>query len=104
MMTNEEIEKTMRFILEQQAQFVVDIQKLQESQAQTEQIVNRLAAVTVKGFEETNTKINALIDSHTRLLDSHLRLTESQVKTDETLRNLIAVVDRYFTEEHDGNS
>src|SRR5919197_1593629 len=121
-MTDEEMQKTMRFILEQQAQFSVDIQKLQETQAQTEGLVNRLAAVSVKGFEETNDKIHALIDSHTRLIesqaktdnrvnaliDSHTRLmdsqarlsesqarlSESQVRTDEALRNLIGVVDR----------
>ena len=136
-MTDEEMQKTMRFILEQQAQFSVDIQKLQETQAQTEGLVNRLAAVTVKGFEETNDKINALIDSHTRLIDSQTRLSESQaktdnrvnalidshtrlmdsqarlsesqarlsesqVRTDEALRNLIGVVDRYFKGRNGG--
>jgi ABC-type transporter Mla subunit MlaD len=89
-MNNEEFEKRMEFILEQQAQFASDIQQLREAQAQTEQLVNRLASVTLEGFKDVNAKIDALVDSH-------VRLTESQARTDENLRNLIAVVDRYFS-------
>jgi|SRR5918911_1273847 hypothetical protein len=96
-MTNEEFEKRMEFILEQQAQFTSDIQQLREAQAQTEQLVNRLAAVTLEGFKDVNAKIDALVDSH-------IRLTESQTRTDENLRNLIAVVDRYFSEGRNGKS
>ncbi len=96
-MTNEEFEKRMEFILEQQAQFTSDIQQLRESQAQTEQLVNRLAAVALEGFKDVNAKIDALVDSH-------IRLTESQSRTDENLRNLIAVVDRYFSEGRNGKS
>ena len=35
-MTNEEMQKLMQFILEQQAQFAVNIQKLEEAQARSE--------------------------------------------------------------------
>ena len=84
-MSNEEIERKMAFIVEQQAQFASDIQRLQESQARTDQvvaqtgeIVARLANVTHVGFNEVNAKINALVDS--------------QIRTEENLRNLVAVV------------
>ena len=83
-MTDEEMQKAIEFIVSQQAQFASDIHKLRESQAETNQLLNRLAAVTVKGFEDTTAKINALIDA--------------QMRTDETVRNLTAVVDRYFRE------
>ena len=96
-MTNEEFEKRMEFIVEHQAQFASDIQRLKEAQAQTEQIVARLAQVTHAGFQDVTGKINALIDSQ-------MRLTESQSRTDETLRNLIAVVDRYFRDGRNGGS
>ena len=89
-MTNEEMQRAMEFIVNQQAQFAADIQKLQVSQAQTVEIVNRLAAVTVKGFEDTNAKINALIDS--------------QIRTEESVRNLTSVVDRYFSEGRNGGN
>ncbi len=90
-MNNEEFEKRMEFIIEQQAQFTADIQQLREVQAQTESIVARLANGTLAGFNDVNAKINVLVDSQ-------INLTEAQSRTDESLRNLIAVVDRYFTE------
>ena len=94
-MNNEEFERKMSFIVEQQAQFAVDIQQLKESQAQTEKIVTHLANATLAGFNDTlagfndvNVKISALVDS--------------QIQTDETLRNLIVIVDRYFREGRNG--
>jgi ElaB/YqjD/DUF883 family membrane-anchored ribosome-binding protein len=102
-MTNEEFEKQMEFIVEQQAQFTSDIQQLREAQAQlqatqaqTEQLVGRLASVTLEGFKDVNAKIDALVDSQ-------VRLTESQSRTDENLKNLIAVVDRYLSEGRNGH-
>jgi hypothetical protein len=95
-MNNEEFEKRMEFIIQQQAQFAVDIQQLREVQAQTESIVARLANGTLAGFNDVNAKINVLVDSQ-------INLTEAQSRTDENLRNLIAVVDRYFAEGRDGN-
>ena len=52
-MNNEEFERKMSFIVEQQAQFAVDIQQLKESQAQTEKVVARLANATLAGFKNT---------------------------------------------------
>jgi len=95
-MNNEEFERRMDFILEQQAQFSADIQQLREAQAQTDNVVARLANVTLEGFNDVNAKINALDDSH-------INLTEAQSRTDENLRNLIVVVDRYFSEGRNGN-
>ena|SRR6266567_3734126 len=95
MMNNEEFERKMAFIIEQQAQFASDIQRLQESQTRTDQvvaqmgeIVARLANVTLEGFNGVNAKINALVDS--------------QIRTDENVRNLVAVVDRYFSDGRNG--
>lgn len=87
-MSNEEVDRRIAFIIEQQAQFASDIQQLREVQVQTEQIVARLAGATLEGFKDVNAKINALVDS--------------QIRTDENLRNLVAVVDRYFSEGRNG--
>ncbi|HEV8370773.1 MAG TPA: hypothetical protein VGQ39_22685 [Pyrinomonadaceae bacterium] len=95
MMNNEEFERKMAFIVAQQAQFTADIQQLKETQVQTENVVGRLAYATLEGFRDVNVKIDALVDSQ-------LKLTESQSRTDESLRNLIAVVDRYFSEGRNG--
>src|SRR6266481_9368078 len=102
MMNNEEIERKMAFIVEQQAQFASDIQRLEESQertdqvvAQTGEIVARLANATLEGFKDVNAKIDALVDSQ-------IRTDASVSRTDESLRNLIAVVDRCFSEGRNG--
>jgi hypothetical protein len=95
MMNNEEFERKMSFIVEQQAQFAADIQQMRELQAQTENVVGRLAHATLEGFRDVNAKIDSLVDSQ-------VRLTEAQTLTDGNLRNLIAVVDRYFSEGRNG--
>jgi hypothetical protein len=109
-MSNEEIEKRMAFIVEQQAQFASDIQLLQESQSRTDQVIvrtaevverladvtTRLAHVTLEGFNDVNAKINVLVDSQ-------IHTDENVARTDESLRNLIVVVDRYFRGRGNGN-
>ena len=94
-MSNEESEKKIEFILEQQAQFAANMQTHDERFAQLENIVNRLAAATLEGFKDVNAKIDALVDSH-------IRLSETQALTQESLKNLIGVVDRYFSERNGG--
>ncbi len=102
-MTNEGFEKKKEFILQQQAQFAVDMQQLREAQAKTDQvvtqtveIVGRLANATLEGFKDVNAKIDVLVDSQ-------INLSEAQSRTHKDLTNLIAVVDRYFTEGRNGN-
>lgn len=101
-MSNEEFEKRMEFILGQQAQFAANMQTHDERFAQLENIVNRLAAVTLEGFKDVNAKIDALVDSHIRLSEAQARTEANQALTEESLRNLIAVVDRYLSERNGG--
>jgi hypothetical protein len=117
MTNNEEIERKMNFIVEQQAQFASDIQRLQESQARTEQVVaqtaesvdrmsgavsqtaetvgqigevvTRLANATHAGFTEVNAKLNVLVDAQ-------IPTEENLVRTNQNLTDFIAVVDRRF--------
>lgn len=96
-MSENERQRQMDFILSQQAQFTADIQKLQEgqqklqeAQAETVQLISRLAVATQAGFNEVRGSIAALVDS--------------QVRTEENIRNLTAVVDRYFSEGGNGKS
>jgi chromosome segregation ATPase len=124
-MNNEEFDRKMAFIVEQQAQFASDIQLLQESQAQLQEsqaqlqesqartdqvvaqtaevvgqmgeVVTRLANVTHAGFTEVNAKINALVDAQIRTEENLMRTDKNVASTDESLKNLIAVVDRYLS-------
>jgi len=84
-MSNEEFEKKMEFIVDQQAQSAAKI-------GQLEDIVGRLANASLKRLEDTDEKIAALVDSQ-------IGLAEAQSRTDGSLRNLIIVVDRYFSSE-----
>ena len=117
-MNNEEFDRKMAFIVEQQAQFASDIQQLQESQSRTDQVVaqtaelvgqtgevvTRLANVTHAGFTEVNAKLNALVDAQIRTEENLARTEENLMRTDRnvastdaSLKNLIAVVDRYLS-------
>lgn len=117
-MHNEEFDQKMAFIVEQQAQFASDIQLLQQSQAQFQEsqartdqvvaqtaevvgqmgeVVTRLANVTHAGFTEVNAKINALVDAQIRTEENLIRTDKNVAGTDESLKTLIAVIDRYLS-------
>lgn len=130
MMPNEEIEKKMNFIVEQQAQFASDIQQLQESQARTEQVVARTEQVVARTAEtvalsaeavgQTAVTVSQMGDILTRLanvthagfsevnakinalVDAQIRTEENLARTDENLNNFIAAVDRRFREDRNG--
>lgn len=55
-MTNEEMQGTMRFILNQQAQLVTNQQKAEERVARLEDIVSKLATATLNRFEAVEAK------------------------------------------------
>ncbi|MBI2817577.1 MAG: hypothetical protein HYX72_11615 [Acidobacteria bacterium] len=92
-MTNEEFERKIEFIVNQQAQFASDIQQLRDSHKQTDELLTRLVNVTFTGFSEVNAKIDALVDGQIRLTDGQIRLTDAQARTDEAVRNLSAKLD-----------
>ena len=103
------MQRQMSFLLEWQAQFAAELGELKESVTRLEGVVervvglvervvvnvDRLAQVTAERFEavdrrddETNRKIAALVDS--------------QIRTEESLRNLSATLDRHVAEGHNG--
>ena len=100
-MSNEEFERKMEFIVDQQAQFSAKI-------GQLEDIVTRLGNFSLRRFEDieekTAERFRDTDEKFAALVDSQIKLAEAQSKTDESLRNLIAVVDRYFSERRNGGS
>ena len=108
MMNNDDLERKMGFIVDQQAKFAVDIERLHEAQIltaqaiqKTDEVVTRLAYVTNEGFKDTTAKINALVDSQLRtdeqirsLRESQKTTEESLKKTDEKFRTLLERLDR----------
>ena len=105
---SDNIESRMNFIIEQQAQFTVDIQLLKERQADTQRMIGQLVDVTMslaRHAEETDQRLRELAasgadtDRHLRELgeetDRRLReLAESGAHTDRRLDALIETVEK----------
>ncbi|HVG34924.1 MAG TPA: hypothetical protein VM911_17775 [Pyrinomonadaceae bacterium] len=132
-MTNEDLEKRMEFIIEQQAQSVAQIGQLEElltrfATASSQRFL-ALEEGTSRRFADVDEKFAALVDSQIRLteaqsrteegtsrrfadvdekiaalVNSQIRLTEAQSRTEESLKNLMAVVDRHLSEGRNGKS
>ena len=99
-MTNDEMERAVEFLVKQQAQFSTDLQKLTQSQSNTE----RTAATVVNMMSElTKTQLRmaeAQIRTETRvaeLADAQKRTNETVAETNDRLNSLIVVVERYFS-------
>ncbi len=107
---DEKIQRQMDFIIEQQAQFSVDIEKIQQSIGTLESVVTRLANASLNRLEENKEKIALLIDAQLRteqkiekLTDSQQKLSESQQTTDERLNAVIFMFEKFISREN-GNS
>jgi hypothetical protein len=96
-MTNEEMQRTMEFILNQQAQFVTNQQKTDERLTRLEDIVGKLATATLSRFESLEAKLAEMSENFDRKIAA---LVDAQIRTEENVRNLTAVVDRYFRERN----
>ncbi len=96
-MSNEEFEKKAEFIVEQQPQFASKF-------GQLEDIVARLAKAPLDRFEGSDKRVDDIDERISALIHSQMQTEENVKKTDEHLRNLIAVVDRYFCDGSNGRS
>ncbi|HEY0545251.1 MAG TPA: hypothetical protein VGC91_07755 [Pyrinomonadaceae bacterium] len=99
-MTNEEMQRAMDFIIQQQAQFASDIQELRESQKELFQAQQR--------GEERTTQIEVailrLVGVVERVVETQARTDQKLAETDERLNSLINVVERYISERRNGKS
>jgi predicted nuclease with TOPRIM domain len=98
--TNDEIERTMQFILEQQAQFATNIQKLEESQLRDSPRLQRLEDAFVQLVDlarTTDERLDAIHSSQSRLEDVQTRLTDAQARTEARLAELAEAQSRTET-------
>jgi predicted nucleic acid-binding Zn-ribbon protein len=103
-MNDEQFERRMEFIVEQQAKFEVGIQQLQEAHAELTKKHNHLAEAltTVVGMvgrlgtaqELTDAK---LAEAQQRADERFAELAVKHSETDERLNTLITVVERYIS-------
>ncbi len=105
-MTNDEAQRKMDFIVNQQAQFSADIQRLNELHTQAEErltriegVVLRLANFTENGFTNLTAAQTDLTNAQTdltnaqTLLDTRMaELAESQAHTEQKLNALIDII------------
>ena len=116
MMSNEEWERKMEFLLNQQARFDAEMFELKEAQkqtdkkfAQTDEQISHLAgfmaegfALTMNLFKEAEAR-NAETSAEIKETSAQIKeLRESQKLTDEALRKLITRFDRHLSEDHPG--
>src|SRR6185436_9575326 len=91
MTANNKLEKRIEFIVEQQAQFSVSIQQLQGAHANADKRMTRLENIMVRFYEDSSTKLNALINAQMR---TDQRLSE----TNDRLNVLIDVVETFVSD------
>lgn len=101
-MTNDETQRKMDFIVEQQAQFSADIEHLKELHrqadkrlAKTDDILTRIASATLT-LTERMVELSAaqahMNSKMANLAEAHEKLAESQEHTDQRLNALIDIV------------
>ena len=94
-MTNEEIQRTMEFILEHQARFAANIQRLQEERIRDNPRLTRFEEsfqLLVRLAETTDTRLDRLESSTSTLETNMAALAAAQTHTDEQLSVLIDIV------------
>jgi len=101
-MTDEDIRKTMEFIIEQQAQFAANIQRLQEERArdtprlarleESFQLLVQLAQTTDTRLDTLETKATAVESNVSDLRSNMAALAAAQTHSDERLSALIDIV------------
>jgi fructose-1,6-bisphosphatase len=92
-MTNEEIHRTMEFIIKQQESFA-------ESMGKADRRMNRLESAFVNIFN----MVTETAKAQKELTEKVNALAEAQANTDERLNILITTVERYFNDKRNGES
>lgn len=101
----------MDFILEQQTQFSIDMDRLEESIkkhdesiAKIENVVLRLANGTVERFEKNEDKPNALEEAQLKSEQKTAELSELQKNTEERINSVIFLFEKFISRERNGGS
>ena len=113
-MADEEVQRTMQFILEQQAQLTTTVGRLSGKVDRTADGISSLlviAEIRDREIPELRESANALRDS-VRVMSQSVNVASKSVsavnergrQTDERLNALINAVERYISERHNGNS
>jgi|ERR1044071_639964 acyl transferase domain-containing protein len=108
-MTNEELEKAMQFVLEQQAQFVANQQQISER-------VSGLETNTNERLSRLETNMAEIAQAQTQMAQTQAQMMQAQAHmnevvavmaethrhTEEKLDAFIGVLERYISEDRNG--
>jgi FtsZ-binding cell division protein ZapB len=97
MMTPEEMDQRIGFILQMQAQFEVNVGKLETNLARCVTTIDNLRVSVVDLAEVVRESIRLSDDRFTRLDERMADLAEAQKASDERLNALINVVEKHIT-------
>lgn len=117
-MTPEEMERTLQFFIDQQAQFAADLQQSRELQIGHQEILSNLqnqlsrltdATLTIVGMlgkladiqEKTEACLIGTDAKVSQLTESHTRTDAKMMETDDRLNAFIDVVERYISDRGD---
>lgn len=113
-MTNEEMQKMMEFILQQQATFTVNLDRLgetvnqlAESQRRMDETLGQMVQVQTRTIEVVAAIADAQQETAVKfaeLAEAQARTDKKLAETDERLNVLIGVVERYFSNGRKDNS
>jgi two-component sensor histidine kinase len=101
-MTPDEMERTIQFVVSQQAQFVSGLQGMrQEADRRHGHLMEGIVGLTsvVGHLARHMTQLTERVD---RLAESHEALAQAQQETEARLQTLMDVVDKYFRDRNNG--
>lgn len=99
-MSEDEIQRKMEFIIDHQAQFAVNIQKLEEADARASERMSKLETGFVSMFNfgvELREAQRQTQEAQRRTDESLAKLTERVKEVTDRLDNLILVVEQYIS-------
>jgi len=100
-MNDEERQRTMDFILQQQAQFAVGMQKLEEADTRASRRLDRLERTLVlmarrfrRERDDIQERMAALVDAQIRTEEATTKMEDATAKMEDAVRSLTATTER----------
>ena len=94
-MSNDNVQKRVDFIVEQQAQFVLNLEKADER-------LTRLENIVANAYVDMRDRYNALVDAQLKTEEKLGALADAQHRTEDRLNIFIEVVERHISSHDNG--
>lgn len=102
-MDDEKIQKTLEFILDNQAQFSSDMQELKEFHKQSEKRISVLERATINLYNEvveTSKSVKIVSEKINEVSETVDKLVVSQKETNERMDAVINVFEKYLNQQN----